>query len=107
MKRFALAVAFVLVVTVPMSAAEIPQAAPATTPLLQQIQGAPSPRLMGIKPLTPYCSTLQGTSCPSAGATTPCTDVCHNQLSCTCYNIYAPPYYVTVIGHAWSCDQEC
>ena len=106
MKKFALVAAFVLLAAVPVSAAEIANAAPATTPLLQQIEG-PAPLFKGIKPLTPYCSTLQGTSCSSAGATTPCTDVCHNQLSCTCYNIYAPPYYVTVIGHYWSCDQEC
>jgi hypothetical protein len=105
MKKFALVLAFVLLATVPVSAAEISKAAPATTPLLQQIQGTP-PLFKGPH-LIPRCSSLDGTSCPSAGATTACTDVCNNQLSCTCYNVYAPPYYVTVIGHYWSCDQEC
>lgn len=107
MKKFALAVAFVLLATVPASAAEIPKAAPATTPLLQQIQGAPPPLFKGPHQLIPRCYTLAGTSCSSAGATTPCTDVCNNQLSCTCQNIYAPPYYIIVIGHYWLCDQEC
>lgn len=108
MKKFALVVAFVLLATVPLSAAEISQAAPATTPLLQQIQGAtPPPLFKGPGPLVPRCYTLDGTTCSRAGATTPCTDVCNNQLSCTCYNVYAPPYYVTVIGSYWSCNQEC
>jgi len=105
MKKFALVVAFVLLATVPVSAAEISKVEPATTPLLQQIQGTP-PLFKGPH-LIPRCSSLAGTSCSSAGATTPCTDVCNNQLSCTCYNVYAPPYYVTVIGHYWSCNQEC
>ena len=108
MKKFALVVALALLVTVPVSAAEISQAAPATTPLLQQIQGTtPPPLFKGPHQLIPYCSTVQGTTCSSAGATTPCTDVCHNQLSCTCQNIYAPPYYIIVIGHYWLCDYEC
>jgi hypothetical protein len=107
MKKFALVVALVLLAAVPVSAAEISQDAPATTALQQQVQGT-IPLFAGIiKQPTPYCSTLQGTSCPSAGATTACTDVCNNQLSCTCYNVYAPPYYITVIGHYWYCDYEC
>ena len=106
MKNFALVIAFALLATVPASAAEISQAAPAT-PALELPAQIPAPVFDGPKPLAPYCSTLQGTSCPAAGATTACTDVCHNQLSCTCYNIYAPPYYITVIGRYWGCDYEC
>ena len=106
MKKLALVTTLVLLATVSASAAEISTAAPAT-PALEQLTPGTAPLFKGIKPLVPYCSTLQGTSCPTAGATTACTDVCHNQLSCTCYNIYAPPYYVTVIGRSWGCDYEC
>lgn len=97
MKKFALAVAFALLATLQVSAAEISQAAPATTPLLQQIQGTtPPPLFKGPGPLIPRCSALDGTTCSSAGATTPCTDVCNNKLSCTCQS-----------GHFWYCNQEC
>jgi hypothetical protein len=107
MKKFTFVVAFVLLATIQASAAEISQAAPATTPLLQQIEGAPPPPLFkGPHPI-PRCYTLAGTTCSTYGATTPCTDVCNNQLSCTCQNIYAPPYYIIVIGHYWLCNQEC
>jgi len=109
MKNFALVIAFVLLAAVSASAAEISKAAPATPALEQPTQGAPLLFEANFKVpvLTPYCSSLHGTSCPAAGATTACTDVCHNQLSCTCYNIYAPPYYVTVVGRYWYCDYEC
>jgi len=107
MKTLALVIAFALLATVSASAAEMSTAAPATPALEPPAVGTPPPLFAGPRPLIPYCSTVQGTSCSSAGATQACTDVCHNQLSCTCYNIYAPPYYVTVIGHAWYCDQEC
>lgn len=106
MKKLALVAAFAFLTAVSASAAEAPKAAPA--PTLEQLIGVSTPQLeAGIKPLPPYCSTLDGTSCPASGATTPCTDVCHNQLSCTCNNIYAPPYYIIVIGHYWHCNQEC
>jgi hypothetical protein len=106
MKNFALVIAFALLATVPASAAEISTAAPAT-PTLEQLAPGTTPQFTAIiKEPVPYCSTLQGTSCPVAGATTACTDVCQNQLSCTCYNIYAPPYYITVTGRYWGCDYE-
>lgn len=109
MKNFALVIAFALLATVPASAAEISTATPAT-PALEQLTPGTTPQFAATikRPvLVPYCSAVQGTSCPAAGATTACTDVCHNQLSCTCYNIYAPPYYITVIGRYWGCDYEC
>jgi len=108
MKNFALGIAFVLFTTVSASAAEMSTAAPAT-PTLEQLTQGTTPLLFEtkFKEITPYCSTLQGTSCPTAGATTACTDVCNNQLSCTCYNVYGPPYYTTVIGRYWGCDYEC
>jgi hypothetical protein len=107
MKNFALGIAFALLATVSASAAEISKAAPATPPHEQLTQGTTPLFEANFKEITPYCSTLQGTSCPVAGATTACTDVCNNQLSCTCYNIYAPPYYITVTGRYWGCDYEC
>ncbi len=109
MKNFVLVIAFALLATVSASAAEISTTA-AATPALEQTTQGPLPLFdanFKVPVLTPYCSALHGTSCPAAGATTPCTDVCHNQLSCTCYNIYAPPYYVIVTGHYWYCDYEC
>ncbi len=105
MKNFALMIAFALLATVQASAAEISTAAPAT-PTLEQLTPGRTPQFAAFRPV-PYCSTVQGTSCPAAGATTACTDVCHSQLSCTCYNIYAPPYYIIVIGRYWGCDYEC
>ena len=109
MKNFVLVIAFVLLAAVSASAAEISQAAPAAspTPALEQLVGTPPPLFMGPHQLPPRCYTLQGTSCPAAGATTACTDVCNNALSCTCYNTYAPPYYVIVTGHYWYCNEEC
>lgn len=106
MKNFALVIAFVLLATVSASAAEISKAAPAT-PALEQLGGTPPPLFMGPHQLPPRCYALQGTTCSPSGATTACTDVCNNHLSCTCQNIYAPPYYITVIGHYWDCDDEC
>jgi len=106
MKNFALVIAFALLAVVSASAAEIPQAAPAMTSA-QQTQ-EPSPLFAAIiRPPVPRCYTLDGTSCPAAGATTACTDACNNNLSCTCYNVYAPPYYVIVTGHYWHCNTEC
>jgi curli biogenesis system outer membrane secretion channel CsgG len=113
MKKLALVIAFVLLAAVSASAAEISQTAPATpaaasTPALEQLPGGtPPPLFMGPHQLTPRCYTLAYTSCPAAGATTACTDVCNNALSCTCYNTYAPPYYVIVTGHYWYCNEEC
>lgn len=108
MKNFVLVVAFALLATVPALAAEISKAAPTTPALEQQAQGTtPVFEANFIRMPTPYCSTLQGTSCPTAGTTTACTDVCNNQLSCTCYNVYGPPYYTTIVGRYWYCDYEC
>jgi|GraSoiStandDraft_5_1057265.scaffolds.fasta_scaffold189305_1 hypothetical protein len=107
MKKFALVLAFVLLATVSASAAEISAAAPATPALGQLTGGTPPPLFMGPHQLPPRCYTLQGTSCSPSGATTACTDACNDALSCTCENIYAPPYYITVIGHYWNCLQEC
>jgi hypothetical protein len=71
-------------------------------------QGKPLLFEANFKPVpVPRCYILQGTSCSAAGATTACTDVCNNHLSCTCYNIYAPPYYIIVTGHYWNCNEEC
>ena len=113
MKNVALVLAFALLATVSASAAEISPAAPATqasaaTPAVEPpVVGTPAPIFDGPKPLLQNCYAVQGTSCTTSGATKACTDVCHNQLSCTCQNIYAPPYYITVIGHYWDCDDEC
>jgi hypothetical protein len=111
MKKLALVIAFALLASVSVSAAEISQAAPVTpaaSALEQQVQGTP-PLFFeaNFRPPVPRCYTVDGTSCPAAGATTPCTDVCNNALSCTCYNTYAPPYYIIVTGHYWRCLQEC
>jgi hypothetical protein len=95
MKKFAFVVALVLLAfAVPVSAEEI-SSAPASTPLLQQIQGAAQPVEM-IVPIIPYCSAVQGTSCTTVGSTRSCTDVCHNSLSCTCTS-----------SHYWYCMYEC
>jgi hypothetical protein len=113
MKKFALVIAFALLATVPVSAAEISKAAPAApaapamTPV-QQTQEA-IPLFVGgtIIPPKPRCYTLNGTSCSPAGATTACTDACRNNLSCTCVNVYGGPFGTTVIGHQWHCSIEC
>ena len=118
MKNVALVLAFALLATVSVaisaSAAEISQAAsanptaPATPATEPPVLGTPAPIFDGPKPpLIPRCYTVDGTSCSSSGATMACTDVCHNALSCTCRNIYAPPYYIIVTGHYWDCDDEC
>lgn len=95
MKKFAFAVALMLLaVALPASAAETSSAAPLMTPI-QQIESPVQPILMG-PVLIPYCSTVQGTSCTTVGSTRSCTDACHNQLSCTCTSL-----------HRWNCLIEC
>ena len=92
MKKLALLIALALfALTVPASAAEPAQTAPAVTPA-QQI-GTPSLLERIVKPV-PYCSAVTGTCSP--GATTPCTDVCGDHLSCTCTSF-----------HSWFCQYEC
>lgn len=96
MKKFAFAVALVLLAfSIPASAQETSSATPSTTALLQQIQAAGHPIEM-IPPPIPYCSTVQGTSCTTVGSTRSCTDACHNSLSCTCTSL-----------HRWNCLIEC
>jgi hypothetical protein len=108
MKNFALVIAFMLLATVSASAAEISKA-PATpvTPGLEQVLEGTHPLFMGPHQLPPHCYALQGTSCPAGGVTTACTDVCNDKLSCTCNNIYAPPFYHTIVGTYWNCNDEC
>ena len=79
--------------TVPASAAETSQAAPAVTPE-HQIEG-PLPMLERVIKPVPFCSTVTGT-CSPIGSTTACTDICGDHLSCTCISL-----------HLWFCQQEC
>lgn len=96
MKKLALLIAVALfsltALTVPASAADTSQTAPAMTPA-QQI-GTPSLLERIIKPV-PFCSAVHGT-CSPTGSTTPCTDACGDHLSCTCTS-----------SHTWFCQQEC
>jgi hypothetical protein len=101
MKKLALLITLALfALTVPASAAETSQAAPAA-PAAQVMTpehqvDAPLPLLERIvKPLTPFCSAVHGT-CSPTGSTTPCTDACGDHLSCTCQS-----------SHTWFCQQEC
>jgi hypothetical protein len=93
MKKLALLIALALfALTVPASAAETSQTAPAMTPA-QQI-GTPSLLERIIKPI-PRCSAVTGT-CSPTGSTMACTDACGDHLSCTCTS-----------SHTWFCQQEC
>jgi hypothetical protein len=94
MRKLALLMAFALfALTVPASAAEISQAAPAVTPE-HQIEG-PLPMLERVIKPIPRCSAVTGT-CSPTGSTMACTDACNNHLSCTC-----------TASHTWFCQQEC
>lgn len=104
MKNFALVIAFALLAAVPVSAAEICQAAPAVT-ALEQAQEA-IPLFVGPKPI-PRCYTVEGTSCSTTGATRTCTDVCQNLLSCHCYERWGGTYGTTFLGRFWDCLDEC
>lgn len=97
---FLMAVA-VLVLAVPVSAAETSTDAPASA-LELQIEGPVPPLDMARPAPIPFCSDVQGTSCTTVGAKRSCTDVCHSQLSCTCTYFYSNPSV-----RFWHCQQEC
>lgn len=94
MKKLALLIALALfALTLPASAAETSQTAPAVTPEHQIDQ--PLPMLERIITLVPRCSAVTG-SCSPVGSTKACTDACGDHLSCTCTS-----------SHTWFCQQEC
>lgn len=94
MKKLALLMALALfALTVPASAAETSNTAPAMTPA-HQIDG-PLPLLERVIKPIPRCSAVTGT-CSPTGSTMACTDACGDHLSCTCTS-----------SHTWFCQQEC
>lgn len=98
MKRFAFVAAFAfLALTIPASAAEVSEAAPATT--LQQLE---TENFLASLKIKMPCSFIEGTSCPYAGNTQTCYDVCGYAVSCTC-TAYSPnPNY-----RFWRCGWQC
>ena len=105
MKKVAFLVAFALLaLTLPASAAEVPEAPEAAPVELLEVAPAMTPQQPIEQPdplfkIVPFCWTVQGTSCTAVGSTKRCTDVCGSQLSCTCINFGGQRY--------WNCQIEC
>ena len=101
MKNLALAVAFALLaLTIPASAAEVPEAAPATE-VFQLPQTEEPVAVTPLKIRLP-CSFIEETSCPYAGNTQTCYDVCGYAVSCTCTASSPNPNY-----RFWRCGWQC
>ena len=101
MKNLAFAIAFALLaLTIPASAAEVPEAALAME-IFQLPQTEEPVAATPLKIKLP-CSFIEGTSCPYAGNTQTCYDVCGYSVSCTCTASSPNPNY-----RFWRCGWQC